>query len=91
SASALCSSWTASFGMGCSIFRPARLHILNMCKRAPTAQNYRRMEDDLRLLIPKILDTTDADIVAKCEQLVRNYDPCISCSTHFLKLRMNRQ
>ncbi|MGZ4814293.1 MAG: Ni/Fe hydrogenase subunit alpha [Terriglobales bacterium] len=57
----------------------------------PTAQNYRRMEDDLRLLIPKILDSTDADIVAKCEQLVRNYDPCISCSTHFLKLRMNRQ
>jgi len=56
----------------------------------PTAQNYRRMEDDLRLLIPKILQMTDEDIAGKCEQLVRNYDPCISCSTHFLKLQIQR-
>jgi len=57
----------------------------------PTAQNYRRMEDDLRLLIPKILKMTDEEIVARCEQLVRNYDPCISCSTHFLKLQFKGQ
>ncbi len=52
----------------------------------PTAQNYRRMEDDLRLLIPQILNQTDEEMVATCEKLIRNYDPCISCSTHFLKL-----
>ncbi|MGA2167159.1 MAG: Ni/Fe hydrogenase subunit alpha [Terracidiphilus sp.] len=57
----------------------------------PTAQNYRRMEDDLRLLIPGILERTDAEIVDECERLVRNYDPCISCSTHALKLRITRQ
>jgi coenzyme F420-reducing hydrogenase alpha subunit len=57
----------------------------------PTAQNYRRMEDDLRLLIPNFLEKTDAELLASCERLVRNYDPCISCSTHFLKLYLNRE
>jgi sulfhydrogenase subunit alpha len=57
----------------------------------PTSQNYRRMEDDLRLLIPGILERTDAEIVDACEKLVRNYDPCISCSTHALKVRLTRQ
>jgi coenzyme F420-reducing hydrogenase alpha subunit len=56
----------------------------------PTSQNYRRMEDDLRLLIPAILERTDAEIVDECERLVRNYDPCISCSTHAVKVRINR-
>lgn len=57
----------------------------------PTAQNYRRMEDDLRLLIPGILERTDDEIVDACEKMVRNYDPCISCSTHALKLFITRQ
>jgi coenzyme F420-reducing hydrogenase alpha subunit len=48
------------------------------------------MEDDLRLLIPAILERTDAEIVDECERLVRNYDPCISCSTHAVKVRINR-
>ncbi len=56
----------------------------------PTAQNYRRMEDDLRLLIPGILERTDAEIVDECEKLVRNYDPCISCSTHAVRARITR-
>ncbi|MBI1737941.1 MAG: Ni/Fe hydrogenase subunit alpha [Acidobacteria bacterium] len=56
----------------------------------PTAQNYRRMEDDLRQLLPGILARPDAEITHLCEQLVRSYDPCISCSTHFLKLRLER-
>lgn len=57
----------------------------------PTSQNCRRIEDDLRLLIPKILERTDAEIVDACEKMVRNYDPCISCSTHALKLRIIRR
>jgi len=56
----------------------------------PTAQNYRRMEDDLRLLLPGVLDRPEAEIAQACENLVRTYDPCISCSTHFLKLKLER-
>jgi sulfhydrogenase subunit alpha len=56
----------------------------------PTAQNYRRMEDDLRLLLPPVLDKPDSEIASLAENLVRCYDPCISCSTHFLKLRIDR-
>lgn len=56
----------------------------------PTGQNCRRIEDDLRLLVSGILDRSDAEIVEACEKLVRNYDPCISCSTHALKSRISR-
>jgi coenzyme F420-reducing hydrogenase alpha subunit len=56
----------------------------------PTCQNYRRIEDDLRVLLPGILDRTDAEIIDTCEKLVRNYDPCISCSTHAVKIQINR-
>jgi sulfhydrogenase subunit alpha len=56
----------------------------------PTAQNYARMEDDLRLYLPGILDRSEPDIARACENLIRNYDPCISCSTHFLKLKLDR-
>ncbi len=56
----------------------------------PTSQNLRRMEDDLRLLLPGIAGQTDREITARCESLVRSYDPCISCSTHFLRVRIER-
>jgi coenzyme F420-reducing hydrogenase alpha subunit len=57
----------------------------------PTAQNYRRMEDDLKAILPGVLDQTEAEIAQVCEKLIRTYDPCISCSTHFLKLRLERR
>ena len=57
---------------------------------SPTGQNCRRIEDDLRLLIPGILDRTDAEIVDACEKLVRSYDPCISCSTHAVRCQITR-
>jgi len=56
----------------------------------PTAQNYHRMEDDLKALLPGVLDRSEAEIAQVCERLIRTYDPCISCSTHFLKLRLER-
>jgi coenzyme F420-reducing hydrogenase alpha subunit len=56
----------------------------------PTSQNMRRMEDDLRQLLPGVLNQPDAEIARVSENLVRSYDPCISCSTHFLKLRFDR-
>jgi len=56
----------------------------------PTCQNCRRIEDDLRILVRGILDRPDAEIVDACEKFVRNYDPCISCSTHAVKTQLNR-
>jgi coenzyme F420-reducing hydrogenase alpha subunit len=52
----------------------------------PTSQNQKQIESDLRAEIPPMLDKTNDEIALHCEKLIRNYDPCISCSTHFLKL-----
>jgi len=57
----------------------------------PTAQNQRTIEKDLRELVPRLLHLSDEDLTWKCEQAVRNYDPCISCSTHFLKVQVERE
>jgi coenzyme F420-reducing hydrogenase alpha subunit len=57
----------------------------------PTSQNMRRIEDDLRQLLPPLLQHSDEEIIQACEHLVRSYDPCISCSTHFLKLKIERR
>ncbi len=56
----------------------------------PTSQNQRQMEDDLRVILPQILSPDDADTAMACERLIRSYDPCISCSTHFLRLTIDR-
>lgn len=56
----------------------------------PTSQNQRQIERDLRLLLPSLLDQDDATIGMACEKLIRSYDPCISCSTHFLRLKVER-
>ncbi len=50
----------------------------------PTGQNLRNIEYDMRKLVPEILDRSDEEIRLALEMLVRAYDPCISCSTHFL-------
>lgn len=52
----------------------------------PTSQNQAQIEDDLRCLAGQMSDLDDATLTLRCEQLVRNYDPCISCSVHCLKL-----
>ena len=56
----------------------------------PTSQNQPSIEEDLRLLIKGWLDLPDDELRHRCEQTVRNYDPCISCATHFLDLRIDR-
>lgn len=56
----------------------------------PTSQNQQQIEDDLREFIPGVVDLDDAEATRRCEQLIRNYDPCISCATHFLKLTLDR-
>jgi coenzyme F420-reducing hydrogenase alpha subunit len=58
----------------------------------PTSQNQARIEQDLRYSIIQFgLDKSDTELKQFCEQLIRNYDPCISCSTHFLDFTMQRQ
>ena len=57
---------------------------------APTSQNQKTIEDDLRLMLPKFMHLPEQLLQAQCEQAIRNYDPCISCSTHFLKLDLAR-
>jgi sulfhydrogenase subunit alpha len=52
----------------------------------PTSQNLARMEDDLMILAPTLLDQPEDKLALSCEMLVRSYDPCISCATHFLKV-----
>jgi sulfhydrogenase subunit alpha len=53
----------------------------------PTGQNLANIEADMRALVPQILDQGQAKVQMMMEMLVRAYDPCISCSTHFLNVR----
>jgi len=50
----------------------------------PTNQNYANLNADMQALLPQILDKPQEEIRLMMEMLVRAYDPCISCSTHFL-------
>ncbi len=50
----------------------------------PTGQNLANIDDDMKKLVPEILDEGKENITKKLEMLVRAYDPCISCSVHLL-------
>jgi coenzyme F420-reducing hydrogenase alpha subunit len=54
----------------------------------PTAQNLPRIEADLFALTPQIISLPEAEATLTAEHLIRSYDPCISCATHFLKLKV---
>ena len=56
----------------------------------PTSQNLRHMEKDLGEFLPGVLDRSDAELTRLAEMVIRNYDPCISCATHFLRLDVER-
>ena len=53
----------------------------------PTGQNLANIENDLKTLVPNILDQPRDDIILDIEMLVRAYDPCISCATHLMKVK----
>ncbi|TWT91269.1 Ni/Fe hydrogenase subunit alpha [Stieleria varia] len=57
----------------------------------PTSQNQKQIELDLVGFLPSIIQQSDDRVAAECEKLIRTYDPCISCSTHFLRLTMERR
>jgi len=56
----------------------------------PTSQNQLCIEEDLREIASRHLSLSDDALRDRCEQAIRNYDPCISCSAHFLKLTVRR-
>jgi len=57
----------------------------------PTSQNQKRIEEDLWHFVPQIATKPVEEVTLRCEQAIRNYDPCISCATHFLKLNVVRE
>jgi len=57
----------------------------------PTSQNQSRIEQDLRLFMPRLLHLPDQEVALACERVIRCYDPCISCATHFLNLEIRRE
>ncbi|MEX2548747.1 MAG: nickel-dependent hydrogenase large subunit [Nitriliruptoraceae bacterium] len=57
----------------------------------PTSQNQPAIEEDLVDFVQAHLHLADDDLQWQCEQAIRNYDPCISCSTHFLDLTVIRR
>jgi coenzyme F420-reducing hydrogenase alpha subunit len=67
-------------------------HIVSARIVPPTSQNQARIEEDLhQALLALGLDQAQEKLRFHCEQVIRNYDPCISCATHFLDLRLQRR
>jgi coenzyme F420-reducing hydrogenase alpha subunit len=54
----------------------------------PTNMNYANIENDMKALVPEIIDRSEDEIRFACEMLIRAYDPCISCSTHLLNVKL---
>ena len=53
----------------------------------PTAQNQIKMENDIKILVEQMLDRDKHEIQHEIEKLIRAYDPCMSCASHFLKIK----
>jgi coenzyme F420-reducing hydrogenase alpha subunit len=91
----------AGTGFGCteaprgSLFHRYRVDhhgiILDAKIVPPTSQNQKTIEDDLRQFVTAKIHLSNEQLTWQCEQAVRNYDPCISCATHFLKLEIERE
>ena len=56
----------------------------------PTSQNQRAIEEDMRTVVQRSIDLPHDELTHRCEQAIRNHDPCISCATHFLTLTLDR-
>lgn len=57
----------------------------------PTSQNQKTIESDLRNYVEQFIRLPEEQLTWQCEQAIRNYDPCISCATHFLKLHIDHE
>ena len=91
----------AGIGMACTeaprgiLYHRYRVDMDGVIREAkivpPTSQNQGRIEQDLRLFLPRVLDRSNEEASLACERVIRCYDPCISCATHFLKLEIHRE
>jgi sulfhydrogenase subunit alpha len=76
------------------LFHKYKFNKKGICKFAnittPTTQNLPHLEEAIKQLVPTILDRKEEEIKLEIEKLIRAYDPCISCSTHFLELKLER-
>ena len=52
----------------------------------PTSQNQQSIEEDLLGSCREMIGGDEEKLRLRCEQAIRNYDPCISCATHFLRV-----
>ena len=52
----------------------------------PTTQNLPNLEEDIKNFLPSLLDKPKQEIQLEIEKMIRAYDPCISCATHFLEI-----
>jgi len=57
----------------------------------PTNMNYANIEKDMQAMVPTIIDKSEDEIRLACEMMIRAYDPCISCSTHFLNITLKNK
>lgn len=73
------------------LFHDFTIDALGNCTRAnfiiPTNQNNANIQKDMEAWVPSIIDRPQKEIELMLEMLVRAYDPCISCSTHYLKIK----
>lgn len=65
-----------------------RGHVVHAQIVPPTSQNQGAIEADLAAFAPSVLDLPHTEAVHRLEMLIRAYDPCISCATHFLDLKI---
>jgi len=72
------------------LFHDYTYNAKGVCTKAncviPTNQNHANIELDMQAFVPKLLDKTEKEIELSLEMLVRAYDPCISCSTHYVQV-----
>jgi coenzyme F420-reducing hydrogenase alpha subunit len=76
------------------LFHDYTYNAKGVCTKAnciiPTNQNHANIELDMKALLPQILEKSEKEIELTLEMLVRAYDPCISCSTHAVKVNFAR-
>lgn len=53
----------------------------------PTAQNLLNIQEDIRAYVPSLLNKKKEKVIMEIEKLIRSYDPCFSCSAHFLEVK----
>ncbi len=96
-------AWAPRAGVGCAateaprgvlwmrVETDARGDVVQIRIVPPTSQNQARIEEDLRSLAGDLAEASEERLRRACETLIRSYDPCISCSTHFLRVSIERR